>query len=103
MASKKLHPLPCIDGFLREHRRGRLLPLAGNCRECGPGYLPGHHFAAGILWPVLGEARCPKCGTWQALRGLYQECLNGRCKAVLHWHLGSRALQGAVLLRAIRG
>jgi ribosomal protein S27AE len=97
---KPSHPL--VKSFLKAYRQGKVLPLAAQCPRCGPGYLDGSLCPFDQWRRPLGVVTCPACGWEQLLYTHYQGCINGRCKRVLHLHLGSRALQAAVALMHLR-
>ncbi len=98
---KPVHPL--VRRFLEDYRNRRLLPMVARCPGCGDGYLPGdsYHIGGQLYWPVMAWLRCPYCGAGQYVCAPFTACLNGRCKRVIHLHLGSRALQAAVAMAAL--
>lgn len=104
MARREKGGHPLVRQLMRDYRERRLAPLVATCRRCGPGYLAGDAYYATGVRPYrepIGVVACPWCGTRQGLWAPYQACINGRCKRVMHFHLGSPAWQAAVVMRAL--
>ncbi len=98
---KPQHPL--VRQLLRDWQQRRLAPLVAWCGACG-GYLAGDAwYGTGVhaYASPIGRITCPWCGTRQGVWAPFQACINGRCKRVMHFHLGSPVWQAAAVMDAL--